>query len=81
MNHFNRRMIYSICVTEEGALKTNIWEKKHNREISSAALAIEEANQKKIHNSIESSEQEAARTVATIMLPKKEPHNGQSKEP
>ena len=28
MNDFNRRLISSICVTEEGALKTNIWEKK-----------------------------------------------------
>ena len=31
MNDFNRRMISSIRVTEEGALKTNIWEKKRKR--------------------------------------------------
>ena len=47
MNDFNRRMISSIRVTEEGALKTNIWEKKHKREISSAAKAIDKADQKK----------------------------------
>ena len=39
MNDFNRRMIYSIRVKEEGALKTNIWEKKCKREIVSAAKA------------------------------------------
>ena len=38
-------------------------------------------DQKKIYNSIESSEQEASRIVASIMSPRKEPQNGQSKEP
>ena len=52
MNYFKRRMNSIICVTEEGALKTNIWEKKKNREIMSAAKAIDEAYQKKIHNTI-----------------------------
>ena len=43
MNDFNRRMISRIRVTEEGALKTNIWEKKRNREIASAAKSIDKA--------------------------------------
>ena len=47
MNNFNRRMISSIRVTEEGALKTNIWEKKRKREIASAAKSIDKADQKK----------------------------------
>ena len=56
MNEFNRRMISSICVTEEGALKINIWEKKRKIEIASAAKAIDRADQIKIQNAIESSE-------------------------
>ena len=81
MNDLNRRLIYSILVTEEGALKTNIWGKKRKREIASAAKAIDKVNQKKIHNAIESSKQEAARIVAAIMSPRKEPQNDQIKEP
>ena len=80
MNDFNRRMIYSICETEEGTLKINILEKKRKREIASAAKEIDRADQKKIQNAIESSEQEAERIVAAIMSPRKEPQNGQSKE-
>ena len=45
------------------------------------AKEIDKADQKKIQNAIESSEQEAARTVAAIMSPRKEPRNGHSKEP
>ena len=67
INDFKRRMISKILVTEEGALKTKIWENKRNREIASAAKAIDKANQKKIQNAIESSEQEAARIVAAII--------------
>ena len=52
MNDFNRRMISSISVTEEGALKTNIREKKRKREIAPAAKAIDKADQKKIQNAI-----------------------------
>ena len=52
MNDFNIRMIIRICLTEEGALKTNIWEKKRKREIASAAKEIDKANQKKIYNAI-----------------------------
>ena len=48
MNDFNRKMISSIRVTEEGALKTNIWEKKRKREIVSAAKVIDKDYQKKI---------------------------------
>ena len=48
MNDFNRRMISRIRVTEEGALKTNIWEKKFKREIASAEKAIDKTDQKKI---------------------------------
>ena len=44
MNDFNRRMISIIRVTEEGALKTNIWEKKHKRDIASAAKAIDKSD-------------------------------------
>ena len=40
-------MISSICVTEEGALQTNIWEKKRKREISSSEKAIDKDDQKK----------------------------------
>ena len=58
MNDFNRRIISSICVTEEGALKTNVWEKKRKREIASASKEIDKADQKKIQNTIEYSEQE-----------------------
>ena len=47
----------------------------------SAAKAIDKADQKKIQNAIESSEQEAAIIVAAILSPRKEPQNGQSKEP
>ena len=47
MNDFKRIMISSIRVTEEGALKINIWEKKRKREIASATKAIDKANQKK----------------------------------
>ena len=47
MNDFNRIMISSIRVTEEDALKTNIWGKKRKREISSAAKAIDKSDQKK----------------------------------
>ena len=64
-------MISSICVTEEGALKTNIWEKKHKSEIASAEKAIDKAYQKKIYNAIESSEKEAARIVSAILSPRK----------
>jgi hypothetical protein len=78
MNDFNRRLISSIRVTEEGALKTQILEKKRKREIASAARAIDEVDQKRIQDAIESSEQEAARIVAAIMSPRKEPQNGQS---
>ena len=81
MNDFNRRLISSIHVTEEGALKTNILEKKRKIEIASAAKAINKADQEKIHNAIEYSEQEAARIIAAIMSPRKEPQNGQGKEP
>ena len=41
MNDFNRRMISIIHMTEEGALKINIWEKKRKREIASEAKAID----------------------------------------
>ena len=58
-----------------------MWVKKRKREIASAAKAIEKVGQKKIKNAIESSEQEAARIVAAVMSPRKEPQNGQSKEP
>ena len=81
MNEVNRRMISSIRVAEEGAPKTNIWEKERKREIASVAKAIDKPDKKKIQNAIESSEQEAAIIVAAIMSPRKEPHNGQSKEP
>ena len=81
MNDFNRRLISSICVTEKGALKTNIWKKKRKIEIVLAAKAIEKVNQKKIQSVIESSEQKAARIVAAIMSPRKVPQNVQSKEP
>ena len=81
MNDFNRRLISSIRVTEEGALKTNMRGKKRKREIASAEKAINKVGQKKIKNAIESSEQEAARIVAAVMSPRKEPQNGQSKEP
>ena len=64
-------MISSIRVTEEGALKTNIWEKKRKIETASAAKAIDKSNQKKIQNSIESSEQESEMIVAAIMSPRK----------
>ena len=47
----------------------------------SAAKAIDKFDQKKIQNSIESSEQKAERIVAAIVSPRKEPQNGQSKEP
>ena len=52
MNDFNRRLISSIRVTEEGALKTNMWGKKRKREIASAAKAINKVGQKKIQNAI-----------------------------
>ena len=81
MNNFNRRLISSIRVTEEGALKTNMWVKKRKREISSALKAIDNVNQKKIQNAMESSVQEAARKVAAIMSTIKVPQNGQSNEP
>ena len=81
MNDFNRRMISSIRVTEEGALKTNIWDNKRKKEIASAEKSIDKADQKKIQNAIESSDQDAARIVAAIMSPRKDPQNGQSKEP
>ena len=71
MNDFNRRLIPIIRVTKEGALKTNIWEKKCKIEIASAAKAIHKIDQKKIQNAMESSDQEAARIVAAIMSPKK----------
>ena len=67
-----------------------MWEKKHKREIVSASKAIDKDDQNKIQNAIESPEQEAARIVAAIMSPRKEPQNGkdrkdpqdfQSKEP
>ena len=74
-------MISSIRVTEEGPLKINIRENKRKREISSAAKSIDSSNQKKIQNAIESPDQEAERIVAAIMSPRKEPQNGQSKEP
>ena len=48
MNNFNRKLISSIRVTEEGALKTNIWVNKCKREIESAAKSIDKVNQKKI---------------------------------
>ena len=67
-------------MTEEGALKTNILEKKRKREIVSEAKVIDKADQKKIQNAIEYWEQEAARIVAAIVLPRKEPQNYQSKE-
>ena len=38
-------------------------------------------DQKKIQNTIKSSEQEVARIIAAIMSPRKEPQNSQSKEP
>ena len=57
MNDFNRRMISSICVTEEGAPNIIIWETKRKREIASAAKAIYRADQNKIKNAIESPEQ------------------------
>ena len=47
MNDFNRRMISSISVTEEGALKTNIWGKKRKIEIASVAKAIDKAIKRK----------------------------------
>ena len=49
--------------------------------MASAAKAIDKADQKKIQNAIESSGQEAERIAAAIMSPRKEPQNGQSKEP
>ena len=39
MNNFNRGLISIICVTEEDALKTNIWGKKRTREIASSPKA------------------------------------------
>ena len=48
MNEFNRRMISGISVTEEGALKTNIWGKKRKREIASVSKVIDRDDQKKI---------------------------------
>ena len=81
MNNFNRRLIPRIRATEEGTLKTNIWEEKHKREIASAAKSIDKVDQNKIQNDIESSEQEAAKIVPAIISPRKEPQNGQSKEP
>ena len=48
INDFNRRLISSIRVTEEGAFNTNIWEKKRKREIVSAAKTIDNIKQKKI---------------------------------
>ena len=57
MNDFNRMMISSISVTEEGALKTNIREKKRKREIVSESKSIDKINQNKIQNAIESPEQ------------------------
>ena len=71
MNDFNRRMISSIRVTEEGALNTNIWGNKRKREIASAAKVIDKINQKKIQNAIESSDKEAVGIVAAIMPPRK----------
>ena len=55
--------------------------KKRKREIASAAKTIDNINQNKIQNAIESLEQEAARIIAAIMSPRKDPQNGQSKEP
>ena len=81
MNDFQRIMISSIHVTEEGALKTNMWENKRKRQIAAAAKSIDKVNQNKIQNAIESSEQEAAGIVAAIMSPRKKPQKGQSKEP
>ena len=58
-----------------------MWVKKRKREIVSAAKAIDKVCHKKIQNAIESSKKEAARIVAAVMSPRKEPYNGQSKEP
>ena len=54
---------------------------KRKREILSAAKSIDKADQKKINNAIEYSEKEAERIVSANMLPRKEPQNGQNKEP
>ena len=52
MNYFNRILISRTSVKEEGALKTNIWEKKCKRDIASVAKSIDKDDQKKIQNAI-----------------------------
>ena len=55
MNDFNRIIISSIFVTEEGALNSNIWGKKRKIEKASAAKSTYKDDQNKIQNAIESS--------------------------
>ena len=46
MNDFNRRLISSIRVIEESALRINILEKKRKREVAGAAQVIDKVNRK-----------------------------------
>ena len=45
MDYFNRRLISSIRVTEESALRINILEKKCKRKLAAAAQAIDKVDQ------------------------------------
>ena len=40
IDNFNRRLISSVLVTEESALKTSIQQRKRRREVSAAAINI-----------------------------------------
>ena len=44
MDDFNRRLISSIRVTEESALRINILEKKRKREVAAAAKVIDKVD-------------------------------------
>ena len=44
MDNFNRRLISSIRVTEESALRINILKKKHKREVAAAAQVIDKVD-------------------------------------